>query len=57
MILLENGEVVSDSEGEYGDMPELEDTNDGEKVEYVVGEQLVTWRAFSAQIKVDDLKQ
>ena len=50
MILKENGEVESDSEGEIeDDMPPLEDVSDGEYSE--VGQALVVRRALNIQVK------
>lgn len=57
MILRDNGEVVSESESDYEDMPESEEVSDGNQVEYVVGELLVTRQALNTQIKADDLEQ
>lgn len=45
---------MSESEGNYDDLPKLEEISDGEKVEFVVGERLVTRPAFNAQIKAND---
>ena len=50
MILRENGEVESDSEGDIeDDMPPLEDVSDGEYPE--VGQALVVRRALNIQVK------
>jgi hypothetical protein len=57
MVLLDNGEVVSESEGEYDDMPALEDVEKEEKLEFAVGESLVSRRALNTQVKVDDSEQ
>ena len=58
MILRENGEVESDSEGEIeDDMPPLEDVSDGEYPE--VGQALVVRRALNIQVKeeVDEQRE
>lgn len=57
MVLLDNGEVVSKSEGEFEDMPTLEDIEEEEKLEFAVGELLVSRRALNTQVKVDDSEQ
>ncbi|CAI9766517.1 unnamed protein product [Fraxinus pennsylvanica] len=44
MILRDNGVVVSESEIDYEGMPKLEEASDGGRVEYAVGELLVTRR-------------
>lgn len=48
MILRDSGVVETESEGDYEDMPELEDINEEYTTEYAVGELLVTRRALSA---------
>lgn len=51
MILRDDGEVVSEGEGEYDDMPTLEEIDGEGKVEFAVGELLVTMRALNTQVK------
>lgn len=55
-VLRDNGEVVSEDEDDYDDIPSLEEVSDGKKLEFVVRELLVTRRAFYTQIKEDDLE-
>lgn len=57
IVLLDNGEVVSESEGEFEDMPALEDVEEEEKLEFLVGESLVLRRALNTQVEVDDSEQ
>lgn len=58
MILQDSGEVEIESEGDYVDIPELEDADEKDTTEYVVGGKLlVARRALSTQIKVNDLEQ
>lgn len=55
-VLRDNGEVVSEDEDDYDDIPSLEEVSDGKKLEFVVRELLVTRQAFYTQIKEDDLE-
>lgn len=58
-MILRNGEVVTDGEDEFEDMPALEEVSKHEdKVEFGLGgELLITKRALNTQIKTDDLEQ
>ena len=58
MIMCDNWEVETASEGDSDDMPPLEDISDNDGVEYPVeGESLVARHALNAQIKVDENEQ
>ena len=58
MIMRDNREVETESEGDSDDMPPLEDISDNDGVEYPVeGESVVARRALNAQIKVDESEQ
>lgn len=57
MILQDNGELVSESGDDYEGMPTLEEVSDGDKVEFAVGELMVTRQALNTQIKADDSEQ
>lgn len=48
--------MVSENEDDYDDMPKLEEIIDREKVEFVLGDLLVTRQAFNTQIKANDLE-
>ena len=55
MIMRDNGEVETVSEGDSDDMPPLKDISDNDRVEYPVeGENLVARCVLNAQIKVDE---
>jgi hypothetical protein len=58
MILRDNGEVMTESEGDSDGVPELVDDSDDDGVVYAVtGESLVARRALNTHIKVDDAAQ
>jgi len=58
MVMRDNGEVMTDSEDDSDEMPELVDASDDDGVEYPVeGEFLVARRALNTQIKIDDTEQ
>jgi hypothetical protein len=58
MVMRDNGEVMTDSEDDSDEMPELVDTSDDDGVEYLVeGESLVAKHALNTQIKIDDMEQ
>ncbi|XP_062173559.1 uncharacterized protein LOC133879023 [Alnus glutinosa] len=58
MVLRDNGEVMTDSEDDSDEMPELVNASDDDGVEYPVeGESLVARRALNTQIKIDDMEQ
>jgi hypothetical protein len=51
------GEVMTDSEDDSDEMPELVNASDDDGVEYPVdGESLVARRALNTQIKIDDME-
>ncbi|KAH9649343.1 hypothetical protein KPL70_025944 [Citrus sinensis] len=54
----ESGEVVSESESDGGEMPQLIDASGDDEVEYPTkGESLVAMRALSTQMRADDMEQ
>ena len=59
MVGLPNGDIVTDDEDEYEDMPALIEKNDnsGEEcaLEGQVGLELIAWRALTSQIKDKEL--
>jgi hypothetical protein len=58
MIMRDNGEVMTESEDDSDEMPELVDASDDDGVVYpVTGESLVARRALNTHIKVDDAEQ
>ncbi|XP_035539638.1 uncharacterized protein LOC118344013, partial [Juglans regia] len=58
MIMRDNGEVMTESEDDSDEVPELDDASDDDGVVYpVTGESLVARRALNAHIKVDDAEQ
>ncbi|KAG2685620.1 hypothetical protein I3760_10G133800 [Carya illinoinensis] len=58
MIMRNNEEVITASEDDSDEMPELEDASDDDGVEYpIIGESLVARRALNTQIKIDVAKQ
>jgi hypothetical protein len=58
MVMRDNGEVMTNSEDDSDEMPELVDASDGDGVEYPVeGESLVARRALNTQIKIGDTEQ
>jgi hypothetical protein len=58
MVMRDNEEVMTDSEDDSEEMPELVDASDDDEVEYPVeGESLVARRALNTQIKIDDIEQ
>jgi hypothetical protein len=58
MIMRDNGEVMTESKDDSDGMPELVDASDDDGMVYpVIGESLVTRRAFNTHIKVDDAEQ
>jgi hypothetical protein len=58
MVMRGNGEVMTDTEEDSDEMPELVDASDDDGVEYPVeGESLVARRALNTQIKIDDMEQ
>jgi hypothetical protein len=58
MIMRNNGEVMTESEDDSDEMPELVDASDDDGVVYpVTGESLVARRALNTHIKVDDAEQ
>ncbi|XP_041004037.1 uncharacterized protein LOC121249393, partial [Juglans microcarpa x Juglans regia] len=58
MIMRDNGEVMTESEDDSDEVPELDDASDNDGVVYpVTGESLVARRALNAHIKVDDAEQ
>jgi hypothetical protein len=58
MIMRDNGEVMTASEDDSDEMPELVDASDDDGVVYpVTGESLVARRALNTHIKVDDTEQ
>jgi hypothetical protein len=58
MIMRDNGEVMTESEDDSDEMPELVDTSDDDGVVYpVTGESLVARRALNTRIRVDDAEQ
>ena len=57
-MIQDSGEVVSESESDSGKMLELIDASDDDNVEYhAKGESLVSRRALSKQMSVDDMEQ
>jgi hypothetical protein len=57
MVMRDNGEVMTDSEDDSDEMPELVDASDDDGVEYPVeGNSLVARRALNTQIKIDDME-
>jgi hypothetical protein len=58
MVMRDNGEVMTDSEDDSDEMPELVDASDDDGVEYPrEGESFVPKRALNTQIKIDDMEQ
>ncbi|XP_035546409.1 uncharacterized protein LOC118348570, partial [Juglans regia] len=58
MIMRDNGEVMTESEDDSDEVPELDDASEDDGVVYpVTGESLVARRALNAHIKVDDAEQ
>ncbi|KAG2411370.1 hypothetical protein I3760_Q007100 [Carya illinoinensis] len=58
MIMRDNGEVMTASEDDRDEIPELEDASDDDGVEYpVTGESLVARCALNTQIKMDEAEQ
>jgi hypothetical protein len=58
MVMCDNWEVMTDSEDDSDEMPELADASDDDGVEYPVeGEYIVPRRALNTQIKLDDMEQ
>lgn len=55
MILLDNGDIVSEEENDEESMPQLEDTSDIEQA--VVGQALVVLRALHVQAQTDNDEQ
>ncbi|XP_022852089.1 uncharacterized protein LOC111373757 [Olea europaea var. sylvestris] len=53
----DNGEVVSESKGEYDEMPTLVDIGGEDETKFAVGELLVSRQALNTQIKTGDLEQ
>jgi hypothetical protein len=58
MIMCDNGEVMTESEDDSDEMPELVGASDDDGVVYpVTGESLIARRALNTHIKVDDAEQ
>jgi len=58
MVMRDNGEVMTDSEDDSDEMPELVDASDDDGVEYPVeGESHVARRVLNMQIKIDSMEQ
>jgi hypothetical protein len=58
MIMRDNGEVMTESEDDSDEMPELVDASDDDGVVYpMTGESLIARRALNTHIKVDDAEQ
>ncbi|KAG2712430.1 hypothetical protein I3760_04G125400 [Carya illinoinensis] len=58
MIMRDNGEVMTASEDDRDEIPELEDASDDDGVEYpVTSESLVARCALNTQIKMDEAEQ